>query len=147
MHSSQRGEEPVRFALRGRNHYLWRMSPALKMGEIEGQGLQPAVVVRRQPPQPRPLFGRRQRERSSSLLKSGSGSLTLTWRYPGPLPPILAVKMDMPSRAGDAEVLADCPRIFLCRSSVRGHRSEVMFGVLVIIFRPDQIAGLDLSLG
>jgi hypothetical protein len=53
----------------------------------------------------------------------------------------------MPSRAGDAEVLADCPRIFLCRSSVRGHRSEVMFGVLVIIFRPDQIAGLDLSLG
>jgi hypothetical protein len=31
--------------------------------------------------------------------------------------------------------------------SVRGHRSEIMLGVLIVIFRPDYIAGLSLSFG
>ena len=31
--------------------------------------------------------------------------------------------------------------------SVRGHRSEIMLGVLVVILRPDYIAGLSLSFG
>jgi hypothetical protein len=29
----------------------------------------------------------------------------------------------------------------------RRHRSEIMFGVLIVILRPDYIAGLNLSLG
>ena len=36
---------------------------------------------------------------------------------------------------------------FLFRFSARGHRSEIMFGVLIVVFRPDPIAGLGLSLG
>src|SRR5258707_418970 len=32
-------------------------------------------------------------------------------------------------------------RSLLCRSSVRGHRSEIMFSVLVVVLRPDHIAG------
>ena len=32
-------------------------------------------------------------------------------------------------------------RTFLCRCWVRRHRSEIMFGVLVVILRPDKIAG------
>ena len=32
-------------------------------------------------------------------------------------------------------------RSLLCRSSVRGHRSEKMFSVLVVVLRPDYIAG------
>ncbi|SRR6266446_106140 len=35
----------------------------------------------------------------------------------------------------------------LCRFSARGHRSEIMLGVLVVVFCPDYIAGLGLSLG
>jgi hypothetical protein len=35
----------------------------------------------------------------------------------------------------------------LCRSSVRGHRSEIMFGVLVVVFCPDGVAALGFSLG
>ena len=31
--------------------------------------------------------------------------------------------------------------------SVRGHRSEIMLGVLVVILRPDYIAGLSLNFG
>jgi hypothetical protein len=38
-------------------------------------------------------------------------------------------------------------RILLCRFVVRRHRSEIMFSVLVIILRPDHVAGLGLSLG
>jgi hypothetical protein len=38
-------------------------------------------------------------------------------------------------------------RILLCRFGVRRHRSEIMFSVLVIILRPDHVAGLGLSLG
>src|ERR1700722_10414747 len=34
----------------------------------------------------------------------------------------------------------------LCRFGVRRHRSEIMFSVLVIILRPDHVAGLGLSL-
>jgi hypothetical protein len=30
---------------------------------------------------------------------------------------------------------------------VRGHRSEIMLGVLVVVLRPDDIAGLGFSLG
>jgi hypothetical protein len=29
----------------------------------------------------------------------------------------------------------------LCRSSVRGHRPEIMFGVLVVVFCPDCVSG------
>ena len=35
----------------------------------------------------------------------------------------------------------------LFRFSVRGHRSEIVFRVLVIVLRADPIAGLDLRLG
>ena len=35
----------------------------------------------------------------------------------------------------------------LRRSSVRGHRSEIMFGVLVVVFCPDYVAALGFSLG
>jgi hypothetical protein len=35
----------------------------------------------------------------------------------------------------------------LCRFSARGHRSEIMLGVLVVVFCPDYIAGLGLGLG
>src|SRR2546422_2706869 len=35
----------------------------------------------------------------------------------------------------------------LCRSSVRGHRPEIMFSVLVVVLRPDHIAGLGFSSG
>jgi hypothetical protein len=35
----------------------------------------------------------------------------------------------------------------LFRISVRGHRSEIMFGVLVVVLRPNPIARLGLSLG
>ena len=35
----------------------------------------------------------------------------------------------------------------LYRSSVRGHHSEIMFGVLVIVLGRDQIAALSFSLG
>ena len=35
----------------------------------------------------------------------------------------------------------------LCRFSARGHRSEIMLGVLVVVFGPDYIAGLSLGLG
>jgi hypothetical protein len=38
-------------------------------------------------------------------------------------------------------------RIPLRCFSARGHRSEIMFSVLVIILRPDHVAGLGLSLG
>jgi hypothetical protein len=43
--------------------------------------------------------------------------------------------------------LAQVRRILLCRFGVRRHRSEIMFSVLVIILRPDHVAGLGLSLG
>jgi hypothetical protein len=33
----------------------------------------------------------------------------------------------------------------LCRFSTRRHRSEIMLGVLVVVFCPDYIAGLSLS--
>jgi len=36
--------------------------------------------------------------------------------------------------------------LFVC-SSVRGHHSEIMFGVLVVVFRGDQITALGFSLG
>ena len=42
---------------------------------------------------------------------------------------------------------ASTRRIPLRCFSVRGHRSEIMFSVLVIILRPDHVAGLGLSLG
>ena len=29
----------------------------------------------------------------------------------------------------------------LCRSSIRGHRSEIMFAVLVVVLRRDHVAG------
>ena len=35
----------------------------------------------------------------------------------------------------------------LRRSSVRGHRSEIMFGVLVVVLRGDPVAGLGFGLG
>src|ERR1700730_3782035 len=35
----------------------------------------------------------------------------------------------------------------LCRFSARGHQSEIMLGVLVVVFCPDYIAGLGLGLG
>ena len=35
----------------------------------------------------------------------------------------------------------------LCRAGIRGHRSEIMFGVLVVILGPDRIATLGFSLG
>ena len=35
----------------------------------------------------------------------------------------------------------------LCRFSARGHRSEIMLGVLIVVFGPDYIAGLSLGLG
>jgi hypothetical protein len=38
-------------------------------------------------------------------------------------------------------------RGLLCRFSARGHRSEIMLGVLVVVFCPDYIAGLGLGLG
>jgi len=38
-------------------------------------------------------------------------------------------------------------QLFLFRFSARGHRSEIMFGVLIVVLRPDPIAGLGLSLG
>ena len=38
-------------------------------------------------------------------------------------------------------------RSLLCRSSVQGHRSEIMFGVLVVVLGRDQIAALGFSLG
>ena len=43
-----------------------------------------------------------------------------------------------------------CPRTLfevpLCRSSVQGHRSEIMFGVLVVVFCRDCVAALGFSL-
>jgi hypothetical protein len=38
-------------------------------------------------------------------------------------------------------------RILLRRCSVRRHRSEIMLGVLVVVFGPNQVARLGLSLG
>ena len=38
-------------------------------------------------------------------------------------------------------------RILLRRFSVRGHRSEIMLGVLVVVLRANDIAGLGLILG
>src|SRR5260370_33812216 len=38
-------------------------------------------------------------------------------------------------------------RSLLCRSSVRAHRSEIMFSVLVVVLRPDHIAGQGFSSG
>jgi hypothetical protein len=35
----------------------------------------------------------------------------------------------------------------LSRSSIRGHQSEIMFGVLVVVFCPDWVAALGFSLG
>jgi hypothetical protein len=35
----------------------------------------------------------------------------------------------------------------LSRSSIRGHQSEIMFGVLVVVFCPDCVATLGFSLG
>jgi hypothetical protein len=35
----------------------------------------------------------------------------------------------------------------ICRSSLRGHRSEIMFGVLVVVFCPDCVSALGFSLG
>ena len=35
----------------------------------------------------------------------------------------------------------------LCRSSVRRNRSEIVFGVLVVVFCPDYVAALGFSLG
>jgi hypothetical protein len=35
----------------------------------------------------------------------------------------------------------------LLRLSVRGHRSEIVFGVLVVVLRPNPIARLGLSTG
>ena len=44
------------------------------------------------------------------------------------------------------QIRAQPLQCLLCRSGVRGHRPEVVFGMLVVILCPDQIAGPDFSL-
>jgi hypothetical protein len=50
-------------------------------------------------------------------------------------------------RANDEPTPSTSRRMFLCRFSARGPRFEIMLGMLVVVFCPDDIAGLSLSLG
>jgi hypothetical protein len=45
------------------------------------------------------------------------------------------------------QIAYDIAANLLSRLSVRRHRSEIMLGVLVVVFGPNHIAGLGLSLG
>jgi hypothetical protein len=53
-------------------------------------------------------------------------------------------RQDHPQRPDRKRPVAASP---LCRSGVRGHRSEIVFGVLVVILRSDQNARLGFGLG
>ena len=44
-------------------------------------------------------------------------------------------------------VLITAVVVLLCRSSVRGHRPEIMFGVLVVVFCSNCVSGLGFSTG